>query len=104
MDRGKLLLAGGSFCDPAELGQNVFLAEDQILLVIDGDVIAGVFAEQDPIAPLHVERDAFTLVDLAGPDGDHLTFLRPLFGSVGNDDAAFRGFLLFESPYQNAVM
>lgn len=42
---GKSTLARRSFGDSANLCENVFLAKDQIVLVIDHDVVAGVLAE-----------------------------------------------------------
>src|SRR5712691_2491956 len=54
-----------------ENGEDVLLAQDQILLVVDLHLGAGVLAEQDPIAGLHVERNPLTiLTDLAIADGD----------------------------------
>jgi hypothetical protein len=35
------------------------------------------------------------LFNLAGSDGHYFALLRLLFGRVRDDDAAFRGFLLF---------
>src|SRR5713226_5673574 len=87
---GGLLLAGCSFRDPAELGQDFLLTEDQVLLVIELDLVASVFAEQNPVTHLHIERNSLTLLDLAGSDGHHFAFLRLLFSRIRDDDAAFR--------------
>ena len=83
-----------AFAITLSVARYVFLAEDQILLVIHRDVVAGVFAEQDPVPRLHVQRYALSFFDLSRPDGDHFAFLRFLFGRVRNDDAAFRRLLL----------
>src|SRR5438445_2847872 len=103
LDR-ELLLASCRFRDPTDLRQDFLFSEDQIFLVIDRDVAAGVFAEQNPVARLYVERDSLTLLDLASTNGHHFAFLRLLFGRVRNDDATLRSLLLFQSPYQNAVV
>jgi hypothetical protein len=36
---------------------------------VDIDVVARVFAEQDPITHLYIEPDTMALFDLAGSDG-----------------------------------
>jgi len=52
---------------PRQLGQNFFLAEDQVFLALDLDFAATVFAEEHAIANVDVERDALTLLQaLAG--------------------------------------
>src|SRR6267143_670432 len=49
-----------------EDGEDVFLAQDQVVLAVDLDLVAGVLAEQDAIALLDVERNALpVVVDLA---------------------------------------
>jgi hypothetical protein len=100
----KLFLAGCRLGHPANLRQDFLLAEDQILLVINLDVIAGVFAEQDPVAHLHIERDPSALFDLAGSDGYHFALLGLFFSRIGDNDPALRSFFLFQSAYENAVM
>src|ERR1700722_544378 len=97
----ELLLAGCGFGDPADLRQNLVLAENQILLFVDLDVVAGIFGEQNTVARLHVERDSVSFFEVASTYGDHFTFLRLLFGCVGNDDAALRSLFLFQASYQN---
>src|SRR6266478_6119081 len=90
--------------DSANLHQDFLLAEDQILLVVDVDVVAGVFAEQDPVTHFHVERDTMALLHLARSDGYYFALLRFFFSSIGDDDPALRGFLLFQPPHKHAVM
>ena len=99
-----LLLAGCRLGHSAQFHQDFFLAEDQILLVVDVDVIAGVFAKQDPIAHLYVERDTMALFHLASSDGHYFPLLRLFLSRIGDDDPALRGFFLFQPAYQNAVM
>src|SRR5580765_4266045 len=59
-----------------ENGEDVVLAHDQILLVVDFHLGAGVLSEQDLVSGLHVERDLLALVgDLTGANGYHLGLL-----------------------------
>src|SRR5258708_4669112 len=99
-----LLLGRCRFGDSADFHQDFLLAEDQILLVVDLDVLAGVFAEQDPVTHLHIEWHTMALFNLAGSDSDYFALLRLFFGRVRDDYASFRGLLLFQPPYQHAVM
>src|SRR6266508_3360858 len=88
-----------------ENGEDVFLAHDQILLVVDLDLGAGVFAEQDLIPGLHVERDLLALLgDLAVADGDHLGLLGLLLGRVRDDDPAFLDLFLLEPLHQKPIV
>src|SRR5437870_12215036 len=99
-----LLLAGGRLGHSAQFHQDFLLAEDQILLVVDLDVVAGVLAKQDPVAHLYVQRDAMALFHLAGSDGHYFALLRLFFSRIGDNDPAFRGFFLFQPAYEDAVM
>src|ERR1700682_5338114 len=99
-----LLLAGCRSSDSADLRQDFLLAEDQVFLLIDGDVIGGVFAEQNPVAHLHIKRDTMALFDLAGSDSHHLALLRLFFSRVGDNDSTLRSFFLFQPAYEYAVM
>src|SRR5438477_7500590 len=103
-DPEMLLLAGGRFGHPADFRQDFFLSEDQVLLVVDFDVTSGVFAEQDPVADLHVQRDTASLFHLSRSDGHDFTLLRLFFRRFGDNDPAFRGFFLFQPAYEDAVM
>src|SRR6267143_4328800 len=88
-----------------ENGEDIFLAHDQVLLVIELHLGAGVLPEQDLVPGLHVERDLLALVgDLAVADGDHLGFLRLLLGGIGNDDPALLDLFLLEPLDEDAVM
>src|SRR5256885_10845664 len=55
------------------------LTEDQVLLVVDVDVVARVFAEQDPVTDLHIEWDAMAFFNLAGSDGHYFALMRFFF-------------------------
>src|SRR3989449_11755880 len=83
------LLRHGSRSSLLENGEDVFLAHDEVLLVVDLDLGAGVLPEQDFVAGLHVEGDLLAVVaDLAVADGDHLALLRLFLGRVWDDDPA----------------
>src|SRR5690349_16739626 len=99
-----LLLAGCRLGLCAEFHQDLLLTKDQVLLVVYDDVVAGVFAEQDPVTHPYLERDAISLFNLAGPDSYYFALLRLFLGGVGNDDAALRGFFLFQPAYEDTVM
>src|SRR5438876_7399624 len=89
----------------AENGEDVFLAEDDVLPVVDLHLGTGILPEEDAVADLHIEADTLALVrHFAGADGDDLSLLRLLFGGVGDDDAAPLHFLLLEAFHQYAVV
>src|SRR5437016_3085939 len=88
-----------------ENGEDVVLAHDQILLVVDLHLGAGVLPEQDLVPGLHIERDLLALVgDLAVTDGDHLTLLRLLLGRVRDDDPTLLDLLLLEPLHQKPIV
>src|SRR5258706_15798554 len=67
--------------------EDFVLAQDDVLVVVDLDLGAGVLPEEDLVADLHLERDSLAgLVELAGADRDDLAFHRLLFRGVGDDD------------------
>src|SRR4030067_50720 len=71
-------------------GEDVTLPQDQVLLVLDLDLAAGVLGAEHPVAGLDVEGDAPlpVLVPLPGNDGDNLTVLGLLLRGVGQHDPA----------------
>src|SRR5262247_1058139 len=88
-----------------EDGEDVFLAQDQILVPVDLDLGTRVLAEQDAIAALDVEGDPLAIIaDLAESDGDDLALLGLLLGGVGNDDAAGADFFFLLALHEDAVM
>src|SRR5262245_55382952 len=88
-----------------ENGEDVFLAHDEVFLVVDLDLGARVLPEQDLVAGLHVERDLLPVVaDLAGPDRDHLALLRLFLGGVRDDDSAPAHLLLLETLDHDAIV
>src|SRR5262249_29819381 len=99
------LLRHGSGSSLLENGEDVFLAQDEIFLIVDLDLGARVLPEQDLVAGLHVERDLLAvLADLPVADGDDLGLLRLLLGGVGDDDPALLDFFLLEPLDEDAVM
>src|SRR5689334_16682237 len=90
--------------DAFDDAENFLFAEDQVVDVLELDVGAGVFAEEDSVADLHVEREDVTFIgDAALADGNHFALLRLFFGAVGDDDAADALFLFFDASDENAI-
>src|SRR5262249_11714331 len=88
-----------------ENGEDVFLAQDQVLLVLQLHFGARVLTEEDAVPGLHVERDLLAiLAALPVPGRDHLAFLRLLLGGVRDDDAAFLDLLLLEPLHQDPIV
>src|SRR5689334_9774153 len=88
-----------------ENGEDVFLAQDQVILAVDLDLVTGVLPEQDAIPGLHIQRNALAaLIDLAGTDRDDLGPLGLLLGRVGNDDAADLLLALFLALDEDTVV
>src|SRR6516225_9435678 len=105
MTRPALLLSARRMLGGFQYAQHLVLAQDQVFLIVDLDFGAGIFAEEDALARLDVQRDHFTLVGLlAVADSHHFTLLRFLLGCVGNDDSSLHSFLLFNTLDQDAVM
>ena len=80
-----------------ENAEHFVLAHDHVLFAIQLDFAAGILAEQDAVAGLHVERhDLAVFQTLAFADGDDFAFLRLFFCAVGDVKAAVRllGFVL----------
>src|ERR687891_496969 len=95
--------------DPVESlledGEDVFLAQDQIVVAVDLHFVAGVLAEQDAVAGLDVEGNALAaVVDLPGADRDDLGALGLFLGGVGDDDPADLLLALFVALDEDAVM
>src|SRR5687768_15242880 len=76
-------------------GEDLVLAQDDVVLVFQLALAARVLADQDPVPLLDVHRHALAVVvELAGANRDHLGLLRLLFGGVRDDDAAAHLLLL----------
>src|SRR3989441_5716563 len=80
-------------------------AQDQILLVVELHLGAGVLPEEDLVTGLDVERDLLAVFGhLAVADGDDLALLGLLLRGVRDNDPALFHFLLLEPLDENAVM
>src|SRR5262245_56409420 len=85
--------------------EDVVLAQDQVIDAVDPDLVAGVLAEQDPIALLDLERAQLALlVRLAVAGGDDLALGGLLLGRVRDDDAALRLLLFGDAAHENAIL
>src|SRR5262245_28400430 len=88
-----------------ENGEDVFLAHDEVLLVVDLHLGARVLPEQDLVAGLDVEGDLLAVVaHLAGAHGDDLALLRLLLGRVRDDDPAPADLLLLQTLDHDAIV
>src|SRR5579872_4720119 len=86
-------------------GQDLFLAEDHVVIAVELDLAAGVLAHEDAVALLDIHRRALPLVvELARADRDHLGLLRLLFGAVRNDDAAPDLLFLLNALHQDTIV
>ena len=88
-----------------ENAEDFVLTHDQVLFAIHLDVAAGVLAEQDAVADLHIERNHFAVFQaLAFADGDYFAFLGLFFGGVGNVQTALHLLLLLNPFDHDAVV
>src|SRR6267142_1691416 len=88
-----------------EDGEDVFLAQDQVVLAVDLDLVAGVLAEQDAVALLDVERNALpVIVDLTRADRLDGGALGLFLCRVRDDDPADLLLALFLAPDQHPIV
>src|ERR1051326_1016214 len=86
-------------------GQHVILFHDEVLAPVQFDLLAGILAEEDPVAGSDVERDALAVaVRFPVTRGDDGALLRLLFRAVRNDDAADPLFAFVEAVHDDAVV
>jgi len=81
-----------------ENAEDIFFAHDLVFNTVDLDLAAGILAEQNPVANLHIHGQhgsVFGHFTLANRLDDALLGL--LFGGIGDDDASGRGGFLFYS-------
>src|SRR5215831_16526726 len=91
--------------DLVDDAQHILLTQNEVLLVLHLDLGAGVLAEEDAVAGLHVQWDLLALLaHLAGSDGDDLPLLGLFLRRVRNDDAALLRLLLLDSLDENPVV
>jgi hypothetical protein len=88
-----------------DYAHDVGLLHDQEVFVIDLDLAARPFAEQDAIACFQIERhDLAVLVASARTNGDDFALLRLLLGSIRDDNAALRLLFAFDAADDDAVV
>src|SRR5690606_32099708 len=93
-------------CGPSGQGrEDVVLADHQVLDAIERGLGAGVLAEQDLVAALHLRRTQAAVVQrLAFTDRDDLALDRLLGGRIGDHDAAGRHLFFFHALDDHAVV
>jgi len=80
-------------------------AHDEVLLTIELDFLARVFAEENRVAGFHVERHALAAVlRLAVARSDDFALLRLFLRAVGDDDAADFLLTFLEALNNDAVV
>src|SRR5713226_9511357 len=85
--------------------EHLVFAHQQVLIAVQLDLVARVFAEQNALAHLHVERHHFAVFEqFAFSNREHLSLLRLLFRRIGNDDAPADRLFVFHSFHHDAVI
>src|SRR5688572_13374837 len=84
-------------------GEDVALAEDQVLVAVDLDLRAAVLAVDDLVAFLHLEGHALAVFEASSSNGEDAATLRLLLGGVREHDATRRDFLLLEHLDDHAI-
>lgn len=85
-------------------GDDVIGIKDLVILIIDFDFGAAVFADEHAVALLDFKGDFFAIVvGFSGAEGDNETFGGFFLGGIRNDDAALFGFLLFDGFHEDPV-
>src|SRR6267378_2110670 len=84
---------------------DIALLHDQEFGVVDLDLGARPFAEQDPVTDLEVDRDdPAGFVAPAGTDGDDLALAGLLLGSIGDEDATSGLVLSLDTLDDNTIV
>src|SRR6476469_2502964 len=69
--------------------ENLFLADDEVVVAVDLDFLPGVLAEEDDVVGLDVERrDLAVLLNAALADSDDFALHGLFLGGVRDDDPA----------------
>jgi hypothetical protein len=85
--------------------QHFLFAHDDEIFVVEFDLGAGVFAEQDAVALFYIEwTDLAFFADLAFANRNDLALLGLIFCGIGDDDPAARSIRLFHAPNQNPIV
>src|SRR5579884_359026 len=82
------------FQSVVELGQDVLLTQDQIVLALVLELGTGILGEDDGVTLLHVHGRALSVLPLSWTTGENGALLRLLLGGLGDEDARRRGLLL----------
>src|SRR6185369_11728602 len=97
--------AGGRRRSRGEDAEDVLLLHDEELLTVHLDFASGVFAEEDAIPRLDVERGL--LARFGHPalaDRDDLALLGLLLRAVRDDDGAAAGRLVLDPPDEDSIV
>src|SRR5678809_1496768 len=96
---------GSRFLNSVDHGEDVVLAQDQVLGAVDLDLVARVLGEQDLVARLHLQlAQAAVLDDLAVADGDDQGLLGFLLRRVRDVEPAGGLVLFLDALDENAVV
>jgi hypothetical protein len=88
-----------------EDGEDVVFTEDQVLLIFDLDLVAGVLAEQHAVTARYFWSYPSTVFEnLSLADGNDLALLGLFLGCIRNDDAALLGLFRLDPLHQDAIM
>src|SRR5579864_8542620 len=78
-------------------GQDVGLAQDQQVILVELEFRARILGEQDAFALFDIRQDALASIEnAAGANCQHFPLLGLFFGGIGQDDAALGDLLAFE--------
>src|SRR5713101_8130124 len=87
-----------------EHAEDIVLAQDQMLFVLELDLAACILAKENPVAGFYVGRHQFAgLGHLALTNRYNLPLLRLFFGAIGDDDAALGLVLFLDALHQYAI-
>ena len=84
--------------------ENVVLADERELLVVDLHLGAAVLADQHLVADLHLERNGVTLlVLLAGAERDDFSLLGLFLRGIRNDDSPANLFFFLDVLHEHSI-
>ncbi len=91
--------------DALDRGKDFLFLHDQVIHAVQFDFLAGVLAEEDGVARLHVELHAVAVVaHFAVAGGDDGAPLRFFLGGIRDDDAADLLFAFVEALNEDPVV
>src|SRR6476646_6894536 len=83
--------------------QNVRLAENEVLISLDGDLGATVLPVEHLVADLHFHRNSLVLLEAARSNGDDLALLRLFLGGIGDVETTTHRFRLFQRLHYDTI-